>query len=252
MFDRCVAATGDKGGFLDLMPVEPERSRDRPHKMAHARKLRRIVRRENEGQPLLARKEFGVERAFAGKEGVTTQSDRFGQVFGAAAPSGDDGNALEVGCIGPRAHRRCQTLSDERSPCVERHWRRHADDEIILAFALDGEIDEPRQNGADTLSRDTIERLVRRVERDAFPPQALELRRTEVEIDGGPGRVMYEEAIDTTFNRGVDGSERRIERGPDATDGRATADEETVAGRVVVGARVKHRFEMSDEFIEGT
>src|SRR6185503_1172300 len=252
MFDRCAAATGDERGFLDPMPIEPERSRDRFHKVAHARKLRRIVRRENEGQPLLAGKEFGVERAFAGEKGVTTQSDGFGEVFCAAATAGDDGNAPEVGRVGPRTHWCCQTLGDERRPCVERHGRRESDHEIIAALAFDGETDEPRENGADTVSGDTIERLVRCIERDAFPPQALELGSMEVEIDGRPGRVMYEEAINTAFNRGVDGRERRIERGADAPDGRATADEETVAGRVVIGARVKHRFQMSEKLIEGT
>jgi len=54
------------------------------------------------------------------------------------------------------------------------------------------------------------------------------------------------------FNRGVDGRERCIERGPNAPDGRATADEETVAGCVGISARPEHRLQMSEELIKGT
>jgi len=60
MFDRGLATAGYKRGLSYLSVLKPERRRDRFYKVAHAWKLRRIVRRENEGQPLLARKEFGV------------------------------------------------------------------------------------------------------------------------------------------------------------------------------------------------
>src|SRR5690348_16174551 len=179
MFDRCMATTGDKFRFLDLKPVEPKRRCNGPYEVAHAGELRRIVRGEKERHPLLARKEFGVERAFTGEKGVTTQGDGLGQVFRAATASGYYRNAMELGGVGPRTHRCCQPLRNERRPHIERHRRRQADNEIILAFALDGEIDEPREDAADTRSRATIKGLVRGIEGDAGLLQTLELRSSE-------------------------------------------------------------------------